>query len=108
MNPASRGTRSARGRAAIRTRRSSAAVHHERQRFPPALDAPASLSARDLDHHERECSTSPSDVLSQMLTGQRRFAGDEFGGRSGEDDLAAVVACTGTEVDHPVGSAITA
>ena len=32
-----------------------------------------------------------------------RFAGDEFSRRPGEDDLAAVVACTGTKVDDPVG-----
>ena len=38
-----------------------------------------------------------------MLAGERRAGGDEVGGGALEDDLAAVVAGAGAEVNDPVG-----
>ncbi len=42
-------------------------------------------------------------VGGEVLAGDRGARGDEVGGRALEDDPAAVVAGTGTEVDDPVG-----
>src|SRR5688500_6465137 len=46
---------------------------------------------------------SDTDVGRQMLPGEGGAGGDEVGGGALEDDLAAVVAGPGTEVDDPVG-----
>src|SRR5215469_688570 len=43
------------------------------------------------------------DVGREVLAGEGGAAGDEVGGRSLEDDPAAVVAGAGAEVDDPVG-----
>src|SRR5919202_604817 len=46
---------------------------------------------------------SGADVRREVLSRERRAAGDEVGGRALEDDPAAVVAGAGTKVDDPVG-----
>src|SRR6478609_25214 len=46
---------------------------------------------------------SGADVGGEVLAGQRGSGGDEVGGCPLEDDQAAVVARTGSEVDDPVG-----
>jgi hypothetical protein len=43
-----------------------------------------------------------------VLAGEGGAGGDEVGGGAFEDDPAAVAAGTGTDVDDPVGMAITA
>ena len=46
---------------------------------------------------------SHSEVLREVLPGERRGVPDELGGRPGEDDPTAVVAGAGADVDDPVG-----
>jgi N utilization substance protein B len=43
------------------------------------------------------------DVRGEVLAGDGGAGGDEVGGRTGEDDPAAVVAGAGAEVEDPVG-----
>ena len=46
---------------------------------------------------------SGADVGRKVLASEGRAGGDEVGGRAHEDELAAVVAGAGAEVDDPVG-----
>ena len=56
-----------------------------------------------LPAHRRDAARSGADVGGQVLAGERGASSDEVGRRALEDDLPAIVARTGAEVDDPVG-----
>src|SRR5271166_3422665 len=76
-----------------------------RMRYAPALDRPRppGSSHRTLVSWCPRGPRSGAGVGREVLAGEGGAGGDEVGGGALEDDLAAVVAGAGAEVDDPVG-----